>query len=182
MPSHDGRAGFVDLVRTTAQDFRENFNPQFVIRETDNIHCGGWCPAHRKNVAEGIGRRNLSKDVGIVDEGCEEVQRLDQKQIVRNFEYAGIAETFSANYQSFISGLGQVSHNLCDRFWRDLAGSSSARCVVRETFPFSESQTWSSPNRSFVICSKANDTIDSDPVVNNVSAFSEWKLECEAKF
>ena len=47
-------------------------------------------PAHRIDVAERVGRRNLSEDVGIVNDGREEIDRLDERQLRRQLIHAGV--------------------------------------------------------------------------------------------
>ena len=71
----------------------EYVETQLVIRKADNVHRGRWISAHRVDVAQTVGRGNLSVQVGIIDQGRKEVERLQDQQVVAQAEDPGIART-----------------------------------------------------------------------------------------
>lgn len=76
-------SGFLDLVCTALHDFCHNVHRQ-ASRETDQIHRQRRVAAHRVNIAEGIGCRNLTKGIWVVHDWREKVHGLHDRQVISN--------------------------------------------------------------------------------------------------
>ncbi len=95
---------------------------------------GGHRPRpHRVDVAQRVGRGDLTEDERVVHQWREEVERLHDRQAVGEAIDACIAEVFSTDEQVRIGERGKSLHDLCNRLNRQLAGSTGATSVVRQT-------------------------------------------------
>ena len=56
----------------------------------DDIHGGQGFAAHRVDVAEAVGRRDLAEQIGVVHDRREEIQGLDQGGLIIQAVDAGV--------------------------------------------------------------------------------------------
>jgi hypothetical protein len=95
---HDGvaanhvGAGFVDLVLTAAKDLRQHGQRELPRGKGRDVHCGERRPAHRIDVGQRVRGGHLSKLVGVVDDGCKEVDRLHEHDVVGHAKDARVIE------------------------------------------------------------------------------------------
>ena len=75
----DGGRGLAGDLRPTLQDPAEILERQRPRGERDDVQRGERARPHRVDVGEGVGRGDAPEVVGVVDDGREEVDRLDQR-------------------------------------------------------------------------------------------------------
>ena len=97
---NDG-SGFLDLVRAALHDFCHNVHRQ-AGRKANQIHRQRRVAAHRINIAQGVGCRNLTKGVRVVHDGREKVHRLHNRQIISNLIDQSVVAGVKAYNQLFI--------------------------------------------------------------------------------
>ena len=68
-----------------------------LVRKADQASALMRPAAHRVNIAERVGGRNLAEDVGIVNNGREEVDRLHQRQLGRELIHSGVVGCVEAD-------------------------------------------------------------------------------------
>ena len=98
MPSCKDPARFGDFFRTAAQDLSQNVQIH-TLWETDKVQRRLHFAAHRIDITEGIGRRDLAKRIGVLHHGREEIHRLHQCQIFCDLIHCRIIPTIIADQQ-----------------------------------------------------------------------------------
>src|SRR5258707_11418893 len=78
MSANHGTAGFHHLGKSAGQDLLQDAEIT-VIRETYKGQRAQRPAPHGVNVAQGIGGSDLAEGVRIIDDGGEEIDRLDQR-------------------------------------------------------------------------------------------------------
>jgi hypothetical protein len=76
----------------------------------------------------------LAVHVGVVDNGWEEINGLDDGELVRETIDSRVVVGLRADEQVWIGDLWQVAQNLRNPLRRELACSAGARGVVDEAF------------------------------------------------
>jgi hypothetical protein len=82
----------VHLVLAAAKNLGKDFDRQRPNRKTDDAECGERLTAHGIHVGERVRGSDLPELVGIVDDGCEEVDGLNESQTVGQPEDSRIIE------------------------------------------------------------------------------------------
>ena len=67
------------------------------IRHTQKVHRHSWLAAHGVHVAQRVRRGNLTKEIRIVHNGGEEVDRLDDGDLVGDAVYGGVVAAVVAD-------------------------------------------------------------------------------------
>ena len=111
-----------------------------VVGKPDDIQSCLGCSTHRKNIAETIGRSDLSEKVRIVNKRREEIQRHQHEQVVAQPVNTGIAEPFGPDQQVRIVKLRQTAHDLRSPLLGQLAGSAGATGPIHQ--PLLTSEQW----------------------------------------
>ena len=120
------RSGLMDFIQPPGQDGLKVPGGHCLPRVTDNVQGGDRPPSHGINIAQGIGRRNLAKGIRIIDDRRKKIHRLDQGELRRQPEDAGIIGPFQT-YQQIRMGLqGQAFQDFLQFPGRNL-GSSARR-------------------------------------------------------
>jgi hypothetical protein len=112
VPADDGTLRGHAAFRPAGENLAEPLHAEFVIREADEVHGGDGRAAHRVDIRERIGRRDLPVNVGVIDDGGEEVQRLNQRDVWGNTVDARVVVRFGADEQVGVAGLGEEAQNL----------------------------------------------------------------------
>ena len=68
-----------------------------VLRESRPGPAPKWAAAHGVDIAQRVGGRNLAEDVGVVDDGRKEIDRLDERQLGRELIHAGVVGCIEAD-------------------------------------------------------------------------------------
>lgn len=157
MTAHDGHARFPGLVGAATQDRHEEIKWMGADRKADDVECCAGPAPQRVHIAEGVGSSNLPKQVGVVDDGCKEVHRLDEGKIVRQPVDGGVVGGMVADQQIGIGSGGELTQHVRQVSSADFAGSPRAahkrrqtNVLVHCTPPFPESlpggsALWSEP-------------------------------------
>src|SRR5687768_14551779 len=103
MPSDDVRTRLVNLVLSAAKYVCENLEREITNRKCDDVHRCQWLPSHRIHVRQRIRCSDLSEVVWIVDYGREEVDRLDERNLVRQQVHSRIVERFPSYQKTRIA-------------------------------------------------------------------------------
>ena len=93
----DHCAAFYNLVGAAFEDLTENGEVHFALGKTDDVHAGLGLAAHGVNIAQRIGGGNLAEQIGIVDDGCEKIHRVDDGQVGPQSKHAGVVGGFGAD-------------------------------------------------------------------------------------
>ncbi len=99
VPTDHHGARFPDPLGAAADDVAQNLEVQFALREPDNVQGRLRLAAHRIDIAQGVGRRDLAEHVRVVDDGRKEVHRIDDGEIRPETEYSRIVGRFRADNQ-----------------------------------------------------------------------------------
>ena len=90
----------------------DDLERQFVGGHPDDVHGGHRTPAHGVDVRERIGRRNLPVKVGIIDDGGEKVDRLDQGAVGIEPINGRVVGGRRTDEQIVIRDLGEIAQDL----------------------------------------------------------------------
>ena len=90
MPSDDDCAGCLHPLGTASENLVEDFEFQLIVGKAYDVQRGPRRATHRINVAEAIGRGDLSEQKRIVDQRRKKVERLEDDQIVAQTERSGV--------------------------------------------------------------------------------------------
>ena len=123
----------MDLVLPTAQDLGQNLDRQRADWKANDAHRREWLPAHGVYVGECVGRGDLTEEIRIVDDGREEVDGLDEREVLGQPEDPRVVEGLTTNENSGIGsrvqrreGAGQVTRT-------QLGGSTGAASELGES-------------------------------------------------
>ena len=117
-------ARFPHLIQAAAEDIAEDGNIHFVDRKADDVHRGDRPPAHRIDVSERIRHCDPAEGVGIVHDGGEEIDGLDDGQVVAEPIHAGVLGMLHAYDQVRIGNERQILQRLLQVPRTYLAGSA----------------------------------------------------------
>jgi len=134
MSPHDDPPRCFHPFRAAFEDFSQHFQSKFIIGKGHDVESGFDAAAHGEDIAHGVGGGDLAVDEGIVDEGGEEVEGLDDGGVLVNAIDAGIAEVISPDEQVGIGKHRQVPHQLGGGPDGQFARSARAGAVVHQSF------------------------------------------------
>ena len=131
---HHG-AAFLDFFGAAFENLAENFHVHFTLGEANDIEAGLGLPAHGVNIAQRIGRGNLAKGVGIVDNGREEVHGVDDSQVRTQTEHPGVVAGLGADqHVRVIIKLWQAVQNLHEVGGAELSSSTRGLDRLRQSY------------------------------------------------
>ena len=93
----DHRAALFDLIGAAFEDLAEDGDIHLALGKADDVHAGLGLAAHGVNIAQRVGRGNLAEEIGIVDDGREEVHRVDDRQVGAQTIHPGVVGGFGAD-------------------------------------------------------------------------------------
>ena len=93
MAPGEGAVRFGDFVRTTQEDLVDDVQREFVGGDGHDVHGGDGLSAHGVDVGKGIGGRDLSEEIRVVDNRREEIEGLHDRDLVRDFINGGVVGT-----------------------------------------------------------------------------------------
>ena len=67
-----------------------------------HVERGLWHGTHRIDVAQGVTRGHLPKLIGVVDDGCDQINGLNQCEAFVEREHTGIVTSLGANQDTWI--------------------------------------------------------------------------------
>src|SRR5262249_32050465 len=95
---------------------------------------------HGVDVAERVGGGDLAVDVGVIDDGREEIDGLNERNVLRQLEDAGVVVRFGADKQVGITDFRQGAQNLREARGGQFPCSAGAGGVVDEALLSAEKQ------------------------------------------
>ena len=107
--AHQRNAGFFHLVYPALEHVFQDGYVQLFYREADYVHGGQGLAAHGIDIAQGVGDGNLAEVVGVIDNGREEIDGLDDSQVIAQLVNAGIIQAFHASNHVLISYYRQAA-------------------------------------------------------------------------
>ena len=96
MAADHGASGLDHLREAAGENALEGRDVGFV-GEANERQRSQRLTTHGVDVAERVGGGDLAEDVGIVDDGSEEVDRLDERRLRRELIHAGIVGMIEAD-------------------------------------------------------------------------------------
>jgi len=97
MAAEYGDAGLPGFFRAALENVRQNLQGELVAGEADDIQGKQRRGPHGVNIGEGIGRGDLAELVGIVDDGGEEIDALDENPAVGQAVRSGVVGIVEAD-------------------------------------------------------------------------------------
>jgi len=131
--SHSQDASFSRFLPAASQDLAEHLDVQRAPWEANDVECRAWLGAHRVDIADGVRRRDLTEDERVVDDRCEEVDGVDDRQIGAQPKHAGIVVGLRADDDIRVMEGWKVVKNLRQVGWPELGGATGRFDVLRET-------------------------------------------------
>jgi hypothetical protein len=128
---HD-RARLAHLVPDPAQHRRDSLVADFTDRVADDAERGQRHAAHRVDIAQGIGRGNLTEGPRIVGHRREHVHSEHQRSFVIKLVDTGIVRRISADKQTRVGENGKLTQYLHQVFLTHLARSAGSARVVNQ--------------------------------------------------
>jgi hypothetical protein len=132
----DGGAGLPDLIGAPLEDQAQDAEGQLRGGEADEVQGEDRPRPHGVDVAERVGGGHRPAGVGIVDDGSDEVHRLDDGQVVGELIHGGVIGRLRPDEESRIGERGQLTQHLSQVRRTDLAGSPRAVRQRRESNGF----------------------------------------------
>ena len=96
VPADDGAVGLDHLRQSAGQHLLQHLEVA-AVGEADQRQRADRPSAHGVNVAQRVGGGDLSEDVRVVNDGGEEVDRLDERQLRRELIHAGVVGCVEAD-------------------------------------------------------------------------------------
>src|SRR6185295_8544622 len=131
MPADDQAARRLTAFRPAAKDATE---PRelwiFFVRITDDIQCRLGNATHGVHVTQGIGGGNLTVDVRIIDDRREEIDRLHERNLIREAIDTRVVVRGGADEQVRIGDDWQITQNLRYPLRGNLPRSAGTRSVI----------------------------------------------------
>ena len=129
----DGEAALRRDVTSAAQDVAEQLERERLAGPGDDVQRDERTPAHRVDVARGVGGGDPSPGVGVVHERREEVEREDQRLVVVEPDDGGVVGLVQTDEDVRRVRLGaEEREDLAERVERELAGAAGAVREARE--------------------------------------------------
>ena len=127
MPTRQRTPGFGHLFGTAAQDLPQHVQIH-ALGEADKIQCRFDLTAHGVDIAQGIGRGNLPKGIGVINHRREEIHRLHQGNVLGNAVDGSIVPAVVANQKvGVFFAPGQLFQNMAQHSRAELGGTAAAR-------------------------------------------------------
>jgi hypothetical protein len=104
VPAHEEHARLPHLVQSAPEDLPEDCFVQSAHGEADDVQGRQGAPAHGVDVAQGVRCGDLPEGVWIVDDGREEVHRLDDRQVLPELIHPRVLAVFHAHNQARMGG------------------------------------------------------------------------------
>ena len=98
--AHDQSSRLVNLLLPSRQNCREHLERQLAGGKRDDVERGERLASHGVDVGQRVGGRDLPEVERIVDNGREEVDGLDERQIVGHSKNPRVVERLSSDQQS----------------------------------------------------------------------------------
>ncbi len=133
MSAHKENPGFTHLVQSPEKNFSEYCNFHFVDGKADDIHRRERLSTHGVDVGQRICHAYLTKGVGIIDNGCEEVEGLYDGEIISQFIDPGVIGIFNTNNQIWIRYQRKPAKRLIQVTRTYFAGSPRTMCCFCES-------------------------------------------------
>ena len=126
VPTRQRAPGFGHLFGTAAQDLPQHVQIH-ALGEADEIQRRFDLTAHGVDIAQGIGRGNLSESIGVIDHRREEIHRLHQGNVLGNAVDGSIVPAVVTNQKvGVFFAPGQLFQNAAQYPGTQLGGAPAA--------------------------------------------------------
>src|SRR5581483_2357967 len=135
VPADQHRPRLRYLFRAAAQYLRQLVRIALLDGEAEDVHDRDRPAAHRVDIRERVGRRDLPVEIRVIHDGRKEVHRLNEGEVVREAIDARVIAGRQPDEQVGICGYFQVAQNLRELGRPNLAGSPGAAHQMRQPGP-----------------------------------------------
>ena len=122
----DADIGFARLVRPATQDLAEHRHRERLGGEGHDVQRQQRRRPHRVDVADGVGGRNLSVLIRVVDQRRDVVHGLRNRQVGRQSIHRRVVGSLKTNQQVRVTRARQLAEDLNEILGTDLASSTGA--------------------------------------------------------
>ena len=130
MAPHQQGSGFMDFIYAAGQNsFEILFGDQFQ-GDTDNIHGRQRLAAHGIDITQGIGRRYLTEQIGIIHNRRKKIHRLNQGDLRRQAVNSGVIRGFHADQKIRVLPAGQTGQDFLQVTGRNFGCSTGGSHLV----------------------------------------------------
>ena len=154
MATGQHRTGLLDLLQATPHYFGQDPDVQ-LLRPDHDVQRRQRPAAHGVDIRQGVGGGDAAEPPGVVNDGREEVQGLDQGPVAVHLVDAGVLVAHRPHQQVRVAMVTELMENLPEAPRRQLGGSTATGAIVRQpdrlflsahlflfyVFPASRSQT-----------------------------------------
>ena len=122
----EGAFSFGHLVGSPEEDLVDDVEREFIGGDGHDVHRGDRLASHGVDVGEGVGGRDLSEEVGIIDDRREEIEGLHNRELFRDFINGGVVRAGGTDKEIGVGDIGDTTQDLREFGLAELGGSSSA--------------------------------------------------------
>jgi hypothetical protein len=105
VPADQHNAILVYRLQAAAHDLAKNRRIDTFLWETGDGHGCDRRAGHRPNVIDGVERGDATIVVRVIDDGSEEIERLDEREVVAKTVYSGVVGRIETDNQIWIMRL-----------------------------------------------------------------------------
>jgi hypothetical protein len=98
----------------------------------DHVHGDQGLTPHGIDITEGVGGGNLPEAEGVVHDGREKIDGLDEGNIIGQLIYPGIVQMVYAHQEIRMVGHWKLAQDLVQVPWTDLCGSTRGLGLIRQ--------------------------------------------------
>ena len=131
------RAGLLDPLRPAFHDLAEDLDIHLALGKGDDVQRRFGLCSHRIDIAQRIGRGDLAEDVGVIHNGGEKINRIDDGQIRPKTIHSCVVGGLSPDNDIRMIKLGKAVQHLHQVGRAELGGSTCSRDLLRQANRFS---------------------------------------------
>jgi hypothetical protein len=125
MAADDGDPGLGRLLGASPKDLAQDLDRTF-LRESDDVEGENRPGPHGVDVREGVGGRDPAEVIGAIDDRREEIDRLDERDFIRQAIDARVVGRGRADEDVWIVDGGKEAQDLRQKLGTELARSAGA--------------------------------------------------------
>src|SRR5581483_8760030 len=134
--ANDEAARLHAAIGPAAEDLAEPVQAELVVRVADQVQGGLRLASHRVDVAQGVGGGHLAVDERVVDNGREEIDGLNDRNLLGQLVDTGVVVRVGADKEIGIADSWYATQDLRDPLGGYHARSTGARGEINEAASF----------------------------------------------
>lgn len=134
MATGKGTVGLGNFVGAAAENLVHDIEREIIGGHRHDVHCGDGFTAHGVDVGERIGGRDLPEKIGVIDNGREEIEGLNEGEVVGQTVDRSVIGAGRADEEIGVVDVAEATQDLREFRLAELGGSSSARGEFGEAF------------------------------------------------